>query len=93
MAEAHNDNKGGHVERCLACGGMFIDGDEVLNDASGDYIHAKCCGPERESYCDLETGKPLKPSEPLPVPFSRRREDDPEGRTPSTSTRTTDGLT
>ena len=48
---------------------MFIDGDEVLPDASGGYIHAKCCGPEPESYCNLETGEPLKAGDPLPKPF------------------------
>lgn len=55
------------LERCLACGGLLLDDDEVFFDAGGGYIHARCCGPERESY--HVDGAPLKPGDPIPKPF------------------------
>jgi len=44
-------------------------------DISGDLLHATCCGPERESYVNLETGEPLKDGEPIPKPFKFRARD------------------
>jgi hypothetical protein len=54
--------------RCIACGGLFIDGDEVYNDVDGGFIHAKCCGPEPESYRG-DDGEPLKAGDPIPKPW------------------------
>jgi hypothetical protein len=59
----------GDIERCIACGGIVLDDDEVYDDAGGGIIHAKCCGPERECYVDLETGEPLKDGAPIPKPW------------------------
>lgn len=56
------------VERCIACTAILIDDDEVLFDAEGGFIHAKCCGPEPESYVGAE-GEPLKRGDPIPKPF------------------------
>lgn len=55
-------------ESCLACDVPLQEGDEVLNDVSGGIIHARCCGPERESYVG-EDGEPLKDGEPIPKPW------------------------
>jgi hypothetical protein len=57
------------LERCIACGGVLLDDDMVYNDESGGTIHARCCGPERESYCNPETGDPLKDDEPIPPSY------------------------
>lgn len=60
-----HDVDGGH---CLACQRWFKADDLVLFDVSGDYIHAACCGPERESYVkDVGTGEPLGPDDPIPT--------------------------
>lgn len=56
------------MERCIACNGILLDDDMVYADADGGTIHAKCCGPERESYTG-EDGGPLKPGEPIPEPW------------------------
>lgn len=60
------------AEACEACGVAFKDGDMVYwrSDDSG-YIHAECCGPERESYVNAD-GEPLKDGEPIPQPFAWR---------------------
>lgn len=55
------------VIRCIACGGMFIDDDQCYPDEGGGFIHAKCCGPEPESYVDKD-GNPLGPNDPIPAP-------------------------
>lgn len=55
------------TERCIACDVPLQAGDEVYSDLSGGYIHAKCCGPERESYTGAD-GEPLKAGEPIPKP-------------------------
>lgn len=58
------------IETCLACAKAFEPDDRVLFDVSGSYIHADCCGPERESYVkDVETGEPLGPNDPIPTGF------------------------
>lgn len=51
---------------CIACGQPIRAGDRVLCDDGGDYIHAACCGPEREAYVN-EDGEPLAAGEPIPV--------------------------
>jgi hypothetical protein len=56
------------MERCMACGALLLDEDEVYLDASGDIIHAKCCGPDPDSYTD-EDGQPLQPGQPIPKPW------------------------
>lgn len=55
------------AERCISCGLVLRDGDNVYNDASGGVIHAACCGPERENYTHSD-GTPLKDDEPIPAP-------------------------
>lgn len=53
-------------ERCIACLRPFADGERYLGDASGGFIHAGCCGPERESYTNAD-GEPLGPDDPIPA--------------------------
>lgn len=55
-------------ERCIACDERLKEGQEVFHDASGGFIHAACCGPERESYTGPD-GEPLKDGEPIPTPW------------------------
>lgn len=55
------------MERCIACGGVLLDDDLVHFDFDGGYIHAKCCGPEPESY--HRDGEPLEPGDEIPKPF------------------------
>lgn len=62
-------------ERCIACAKPLVEGDQYYLDASGGIIHAACCGPERESYVNLETGEPLADGEPIPVPLIAIAED------------------
>ena len=59
-------------ETCVACSVAFEEGDDILNDAHGGFIHAACCGPERESYFGAD-GDPLKEGEPIPTPFKWTR--------------------
>lgn len=61
------------VDRCIACEGVFADGDLVHNEALGGLIHAACCGPERESYFKND-GEPLDPGDPIPTPFAYSRD-------------------
>lgn len=56
------------MTRCIACGGILLDDDDVYSDAGGGFIHAKCCGADPESYTDAD-GKPLKPGDPIPKPW------------------------
>ena len=54
---------------CIACAKPLNAGDMVLLDISeGGLIHAECCGPERDSYCDAD-GEPLADDAPIPTPF------------------------
>ena len=55
-------------EPCIACSAVLQQGDLVLFELDGGYIHAKCCGPERESYYGPDGG-PIGPNDPLPTPF------------------------
>lgn len=54
--------------RCIACDEALREGQEVYADVSGGFIHAACCGPERESYLGRD-GEPLKDDEPIPTPW------------------------
>lgn len=64
----------GDDECCVACGETLKAGDMVYYEhGEGGHIHADCCGPERESYCD-EDGQPLAPDAPIPQPFAYERE-------------------
>lgn len=68
---AQNDEPNDIVERCLACGRPLRLGQLYYPDVSGDYLHAKCIGPERESFVkDIETGEPLGPDDPIPGPLT-----------------------
>lgn len=58
-----------YAHRCEICGVTFTPDDDCLTDINLGTVHAACCGPEPESYVDLETGEPLKPGDPLPTPF------------------------
>lgn len=53
--------------RCIACLKHFQEGDAYYADESGGFIHADCCGPEREGYVNAD-GEPLGPSDPIPEP-------------------------
>lgn len=54
---------------CIACDAPLIEGDLVYWDVSDTgYLHADCCGPEREGYVN-EDGEPLKDGDPIPQPF------------------------
>lgn len=57
------------VEACIACDVALKEGDPVYPDVGGGYLHAACCGPERECYVNPETGKPIGPDEPIPEPM------------------------
>jgi hypothetical protein len=54
------------TEPCIACDKLMTDGDAYYPDAGGGFIHASCCGPERESY--TLNGEPLGPNDPIPAP-------------------------
>lgn len=56
-------------DTCIACGGTLNEGDMVLHENSGGFIHAACCGPDSDGYCD-ENGEPLKDGAPTPEPFA-----------------------
>lgn len=55
------------TEPCLACSIAFVPGDKYFPDVSGGFLHAGCCGPERESYVNAD-GEPLGPDDALPEP-------------------------
>lgn len=57
-----------NTPRCIACDEALRDGQEVYTDVSGGFIHAACCGPERESYVGPD-GEPLKDGQPIPTPW------------------------
>jgi len=52
---------------CIACLKPLAWGDRYYSDQSGGFIHADCCGPERESYVNGD-GEPLGPNDPIPEP-------------------------
>jgi hypothetical protein len=54
---------------CDLCQKPLLPGDMCLTDYTLGTVHAACCGPERESYVDLETGEPIKEGEPIPEPY------------------------
>jgi len=56
-------------EACIACDVALNEGDPVYPDIGGGYLHAACCGPEREGYVNMETGEPIGPGEPIPQPL------------------------
>lgn len=56
-------------EICFACGEPLLPGQLVLQDVEEGLMHRACCGPEREAFCNLATGEPLGPDEPLPEGF------------------------
>lgn len=61
------------TRRCLACQVPLTDGVLVHYDASGDLIHAACCGPNRDAYFTTgEDGeeRPLRDGEPIPEPWA-----------------------
>ncbi|MES2671574.1 MAG: hypothetical protein V4673_14315 [Pseudomonadota bacterium] len=62
MAEHQTDDD---IERCMACDAALIEGDDVYNEKEGGFIHAACCGPERESYF-VRDGEPLSDSDEIP---------------------------
>lgn len=65
------------IERCFICEVAFADGELVLNDASGGTGHRACFGEDRGGYCDLETGEPLTPDEPIPEGYPYKLETSP----------------
>lgn len=56
-------------EACGICQVAFVEGDNCLTDINLGDVHAACCGPERESYVNLDTGEPLRDGEPIPTPW------------------------
>lgn len=57
-------------EKCVGCDLDLKVGDLVFNEYGiGGFVHADCCGPEREGYVNAD-GDPLGPDEPLPQPFA-----------------------
>lgn len=56
------------AETCIACEKRLEVGQRVMLDQSGGYIHADCCGPEREGYVNAD-GEPLGPNDPIPTGF------------------------
>ncbi|WBU27633.1 hypothetical protein OOZ54_13265 [Rhodopseudomonas palustris] len=66
-AAAGGDDAG--PETCVACGEALKLGDDVYDEINGGIIHAACCGPDRESYVDLDDGSPIGPDDPIPTPW------------------------
>lgn len=56
-------------EACGICQITFNEGDDCLTDVDLGPVHAACCGPERESYVNLNTGEPIGPNDPIPAPW------------------------
>ena len=54
--------------QCFVCEKYFAEGDAYYPDVSGGFLHADCCGPERESYVGAD-GEPLRDGEPIPEPL------------------------
>lgn len=54
---------------CDICDEPLEEGELCLTDVDLGPVHASCCGPERSSYVNLETGKPIGPDEPIPAPW------------------------
>lgn len=52
---------------CEICNTKINIGDLTLHDISFGTVHASCCGPERESYVNLDTGEPIGPDDPIPT--------------------------
>jgi len=63
------DADGEDAEACGICAVAFVEGDECLTDVDLGAVHAACCGPERESYVNLETLEPIGPNDPIPTPW------------------------
>lgn len=57
------------VPVCGICNVVLITGDRCMTDIDLGTVHAACCGPERESYVNLETGDPIGPHDPIPTPW------------------------
>jgi len=49
------------MERCISCGGVLLDEDEVHNDIEGGVIHARCC--DADGFRDQD-GNPIQPPAP-----------------------------
>lgn len=58
------------VDRCFICAEPLKEGDIVLPDYDGGTGHRACFGEQREGFCNLETGEPLAPDEPLPEGYA-----------------------
>lgn len=65
------EHSGGHddFDLCGICNVVFRGDDLCLTDIDLGTVHAACCGPERESYVNLDTGEPIGPDEPIPTPW------------------------
>lgn len=61
MSEAIEDH-------CITCVERFEAGEKYYPDVSGGFIHARCCGPEMESYVGKD-GERLTPGDPIPEPM------------------------
>jgi hypothetical protein len=44
---------------CIVCTEQLAEGDAYYPAVSGGFLHAACCGPERECYVNLETGEAI----------------------------------
>lgn len=53
---------------CIACGEPLEEGGPMYHDRDGGYLHAVCCGPEREGFYGDDEG-PLVEGDPVPRPF------------------------
>lgn len=52
---------------CFICREPILKGQMVLPDYTEGLGHRACFGDDREGFCNLETGEPLGPDEPLPT--------------------------
>lgn len=59
---------------CIACAVAFKDDDGYYPEVDGGFIHATCCGPERECYVGGD-GEPLGLDDPIPAPSRWLSED------------------
>jgi hypothetical protein len=56
------------TDKCMACAKPLKNGERVMFDVGGEYLHTDCCGPERESYVNAND-EPLGPNDPIPTGF------------------------
>ncbi|MCL8385811.1 hypothetical protein [Xanthobacter aminoxidans] len=57
----------GETLKCFICREPILKGQMVLPDINEGLGHRECFGNDRDGFCNLETGEPLGPDDPLPA--------------------------